>query len=460
MEKLRTLIPANFNWALFILIAFALRLSWIELSWYCYTALLISIYQFMLLIRSVDFIMPLRYLIGMFMCLQFLMGPTFAYAGLDYYQISTSRMQVDESVYFSYVIPAMICSLIGLHWGAGKFEGEIINRKAIENYLEEKPMLPYYALAIGFLASFASQFFSALFGNVFYLLTQLRYIGLFLIILSKRQVNYYVLALVFGSVIASSLAQGMFHDLLTWILFTSAVFLKKYKFSNVQKFFGIVGFIALALIIQQMKSSFRTAIATEGGGLETFTNVFESKQEEGSFFNYEKIAASNLRINQGYIITYILKRVPQEVEFSRGEALYKVLEAAFLPRIIAPNKLQAGEKKMFHTYTGIMLSDSTSMGLSSLGDAYANFGVVGGCIFLFLLALFYNKIIVKIGRISKYYPILVLFTPMFFIYTIRPDCELQTSLGHLIKSLFLIGFILLVWKSEFFYFEKKIQPAL
>ena len=36
-----------------------------------------------------------------------------------------------------------------------------------------------------------------------------------------------------------------------------------------------------------------------------------------------------------------------------------------------------------------------------------------------------------------------------FYYPIRPDCELQTILGHLFKSTIIIFFILSVWKHNF-----------
>jgi hypothetical protein len=51
-------------------------------------------------------------------------------------------------------------------------------------------------------------------------------------------------------------------------------------------------------------------------------------------------------------------------------------------------------------------------------------------------------------KFSKAFPFLLLFTPLVFYYPMRPDCELQTSLGHLVKSCFLIYMMLLFWKKD------------
>jgi len=116
---------------------------------------------------------------------------------------------------------------------------------------------------------------------------------------------------------------------------------------------------------------------------------------------------------------------------------------------MAPNKLNAGDRSIFMKYSGLKIRAGTSMGLSSLGDAYINFGITGGCIFMFLLGLFYNAILLVFYKKSQTYPILILFSSIVFYYPIRPDCELQTILGHVIKSCFLIYLMIQFFKNSF-----------
>ena len=141
--------------------------------------------------------------------------------------------------------------------------------------------------------------------------------------------------------------------------------------------------------------------------------------------------------------------VPSQVPFSNGEEMYQIFEAGVLPRFMAPNKLKAGDRSIFMKYSGLRIRSGTSMGLSSLGDAYINYGLTGGCIFMFLLGVFYNAILLVFYKNSQYFPVLILFTSIVFYYPIRPDCELQTILGHVLKSCFLIYLMIQFFKNTF-----------
>lgn len=386
------------------------------------------------------------------MCLQFFIGPTLAYNGLDEYQYFLYKMQVSEMEYFTYAIPAVFAFIIGLHLFAGELEGEKVNEKRIGIFVENNPRLPYAFVIIGFFISLLSGFFSSEFAFVFYLLGSFKFIGLFMLILGTKRLKLVPMVLVIGSIVSSSFSEGMFHDLLTWIIFIGSVFAIKYKITFETKLIGAGAFIFFVLTIQLLKASFREAIGKEGGGVETFANVYEEANEnkEHGLFSFEKIAASNIRINQGFIITNIMITVPDKEPFSEGKEMYRILEAAIMPRILAPNKLRAGDRDIFFKYSGIRLAEGTSMGLSSIGDAYINWGIFGGATFMFFLGMLYSYILVLFQKFSLDYPVLILFTTLVFYYPIRPDCELQTILGHLFKSIFLITTMIVFWKFTFF----------
>jgi hypothetical protein len=243
----------------------------------------------------------------------------------------------------------------------------------------------------------------------------------------------------------------MFHDLLTWLVFTIAIFGIKYKFDFKIKLIGLVAFVLLAILIQVLKGSYRAEIGKgdEEGGVSTFSKIYEEQnREDRGIFNFRNIASSNTRINQGFIITNIMQTVPDVEPFANGSEMYKILEAAILPRILAPDKLRAGDREIFRKYSGIGIQAGTSMALSSIGDAYVNWGIFGGVIFMFVLGFVFSEVLNYFHKYSMDYPILILFVPLVFYYPIRPDCELQTSLGHLIKSCVLIYFMVLFWKKD------------
>jgi len=435
---MKTLFRNNFPWFFYIIVILAIRLVFFGISWYSYLAVILSIYQFILLFDSIGKIIPVRDLLGSFMCIQFFIGPVFAYNGLDNYQYFMYVMKVSEAAYFSYSIPAVILFILGVNTSAGNFKGEVVNERKIAVFVNSHPFFPYIFIIGGFLASVVSGFFGAELAFVFYLLGSLKFIGLFFLILGDRKIKPIVIAIVIGSIVSSSLVSGMFHDLLTWLIFSASVFGIRYKFSTVMKLTGLATFIILVVVIQQLKSSYRSAITHQAGDISTFAKIASQTNEQRGFFSFESLAESNVRINQGFIITNIMITVPDIVPYENGAEMLKLLEAGIMPRILAPNKLKAGDRALFTKYSGIPLTVGTSMGLSSLGDAYINFGTFGGCIFMYFLGLLYSLILLAFHYYGKYYPALLLFTALVFYYPIRPDCELQTIFGHVFKSSFVV----------------------
>lgn len=455
-----TLFNVKFNWGVYLLSLIFIKILWPDISWWSLGALAIIIHQFLLLFFSIGAVIPIRYIAGTFMCLQMLLGPTFAYNGLDKYQFGDYVMRISEGEYFSYAIPAVLMFILGLHVTAGKLKGEIINEVEIKKFIDNSGQLPYIFIGIGFLAGFISGRFGSELAFLFVLLAGFKYIGLFMLLLGSKQLKLWVMVLVFGSIIASSLSGAMFHDLLTWLIMFGAVLAIKFKPSVTLKAIATTGFILLAVIIQQLKGEYRRTLRSESGNFNTFENVYQDNSN--SLFDFKSLASSNVRINQGFIVTNIMITVPYYVPFENGKELMKILEAAFLPRIIAPNKLNAGDRTIFTKYSRIPLMPGTSMALGAMGDGYINFGIMGGCIFMFFLGFLFSEVLNRFYKYSKYYPFLLLFTPLVFYYPIRADCELQTSLGHLVKSCFLIYIMLLLWKKDLSKVQNKNEklPAL
>ena len=459
-----SLFYSKMNWYLYFILVIFIRVIWSDMSWLSYFALCVTLHQFMLLFYSVGYVIPIRYLLGSFMCLQMLLGPTLAYNGLDAYQTNeVYQMKIPETEYFLYVLPAVIFFIVGLHITAGKLKGEVLNEKEITRFVDGSGHLPLIFVGAGFLASYISGYFSSELAFVFYLISSFKFIGAFMILFASRKLKTWLLILVFGSIIVSSLKGGLFHDLLTWLIMLGAVFAIRFKPGMPIKAAAAAGFILLAVVIQQVKGDYRKAAwgGQDGGaGFQAFQNSIDKNEENNTLFGTASLAQSNVRINQGFIITNIMYNVPENVPFEDGRELMQILESAFLPRILAPHKLNAGDRTIFTKYSRIPLMPGTSMALSSVGDAYINFGTWGGCIFMFFMGLVFSEVLNGFYRNSKYYPFLLLFTTLVFYYPIRPDCELQTSFGHLVKSCFVIYLLVLFWKKDLSkILEKKVKPA-
>jgi hypothetical protein len=158
------------------------------------------------------------------------------------------------------------------------------------------------------------------------------------------------------------------------------------------------------------------------------------------------------RLNQGWIIARIMEHMPDKLQFVRGETVQTALMAALLPRILAPNKAQAGGRANFERFTGTPLPETTSMDISLAGEGYANFGVMGGCAFIFLVSLFYNLLIIKIISISKNHPSLILWIPFLFFQVMKAETDFATVFNYITKA------VLVCWLV--FYTQKVIMGLL
>lgn len=454
---MRSIPLPKFNWGVYFIIAFVIRMLFLDMSWYSLIAVMIMIHQFLSFFSVVGHSIPIRNIFGVFICLQFLLGPAFAYNGLDQYQYFMYRMRIPEEEYFSYAIPALLAFLGGLNINTGRNEGEIIDEKRISEFVDNNSMLSYYLIGIGFASSIIAGFFSSDLAFVFYLLGGLKFVGVFMMIFSSKQLKISAILLVLSSIVISSLGQGMFHDLLTWLIMLACVYAIKIKPSLNLKIIALGIFVFIAIIIQLTKGDYRAKLASGAtGDLDTFEETYRSSNKNKSIFSFEKLAENNTRINQGFILTNVMYRIPRIMPYSEGVEMKQVVQSAVLPRLLYKDKLKAGDRKFFTKYSGINLTSSTSMGLGSLSDGYLNYGVFGGCVFMFCLGFLFSLGLIKLHQYSKNYPVLLLFAPLVYYYPIRPDCELQTSLGHFIKSLFLIWVIFTIFKKTFY---KKYETA-
>ena len=117
---MKTLFPARVNWTIFLGASIVIRVAFLSLSWTSYFAIILSLHQFFLLFTAIGFVIPTRYLFGTFMCLQFFVGPTLAYNGLDQYQYKLYKMQIPEAdEWRRHLRPMVLLALIPLTLIAG-----------------------------------------------------------------------------------------------------------------------------------------------------------------------------------------------------------------------------------------------------------------------------------------------------------------------------------------------------
>ncbi len=399
----------------------------------------------------------IRDLIVILSILQWIIGPYLAYR---FYisKIKTYDMVTPENIYMSFVVPATALFSFGLFipLKLKTFKTAQTLSQITEIVLRYKNIdLFFIVLGLFFNIIWNSmpdnlKFISFLIGN-------LHFVGLLFLLQNKERKHrniYIVLTFLFTFI--SSLNSGMFHDLILWLgfMFMFIAFIKKFSF--IKKLTIILSILTLIIILQTVKAQFRdiiwknnnTASSSEQKRVEIFYNLV-SENVGGNFFMSQK-NINNLvsRLNQGWIISRIMYYVPAFEPFANGETIYAGLTSSLIPRFIYENKEKAGGTENFERFTGHELQPGTSMNLSILGEAYANFGY-NAIFFMFIFGLFLNYSYAVIKKKIIIRPTLLFFIPIIYLQVVKAETDFVTVLNHLVKASIFV--VLIYWGLKTFF---------
>ena len=351
----------------------------------------LSVFYILFFIDSLNKEIALRQFILLVYSLNFLLAPFIINTYKDEVNLSFDFSLGSESSYFYIAISSIIFLHIGLFTIKTKIFNPNYNLVKIDMFINER-ILRYFVY-IGIFSDLITFNSSNWVSYVLHLIGLLRYIGVFgLFIINKKKSIPFIL-IIFAYSIYDTIRGGMFGNTIQWMAFFSLIIFVEAKLSSFINFFIIlIGFV-LIILVQQIKTDYRQKVWTESK--ESSISIFnESINESQNDFSYTKQGLiTNLeRLNQGWILNKVVNRMDARKNFQNFDLLILYLESAFLPRFLAPNKLNAGDKEIFSKYTGHTLHGNTSMGLGVVADGYISFGMYGSILFSFFLGLFMGVI--------------------------------------------------------------------
>jgi hypothetical protein len=383
---------------------------------------------------------------GLFLyCINYLIAPSLTY------QLEESQvlypMKIESSLYFALAVPGFLCLMLGMfliptHLFRISLEELKQSIQKNEAYLS-KVFWVCIALNLG------QDLFPGELGFLVYLFSSMRFVAAFaLITLHSR--HWPKVALVLAFELGKGLLQGMYHDAIMWLIFFVLYYLFALKPGFRIKSIGFVSLAAIVLFVQAVKFAYRSEIASgEVASMDLVQQVASENSDSDVLLGDENLLSTLNRGNQAWIFASTVDRMDQGQDFQGMANVNLYLEAALLPRILAPNKLRSGNKEIFNRFSGHSINENTSMGLGIFADgyiAYGDWGVYGFCLALGLLFSMTFKIVERWTKSSAFYLLMIL--PLLN-YAVRPDCELQTTINHLSKGLMLFGFIFYTTRFRF-----------
>jgi hypothetical protein len=355
-------------------------------------------------------------------------------------------MKIPASDYFTLAIPGFLCFYLGTHF----FKTRIFTPRMdkLKRDARNNEALLVNFVVIGVLLRLGSAIFPSEIAFVIYLFSAIRFVGAFaLFSLNSQKYWKWVVALLLMELYYGAIA-AMYHDAVMWVLFFALYFVYTIKPNLTLRLVGLSACVVFILFIQGLKRAYRSKTAETGTSnlglvLQTSSEVSDEIGTE------DNILGSLNRGNQAWIFASVKDRMDRVGDFQGLDILRIYAEAALLPRILAPDKLTAGDKKIFNTFAGHQINQNTSMGLGVFADGYIAYGYWGVIFFSFGLGLLFSitfLIVESWAKSSEFYVLMML--PLLN-YAIRPDCELQTTINHLVKGILILGILVTFTKYSF-----------
>jgi len=251
--------------------------------------------------------------------------------------------------------------------------------------------------------------------------------------------------------LGNALQTGMFTVVTYMSITLISFFFIGNKASFMKKILLFVTGIFLLLLLQSVKGAFRTATwkgGYEGSRAVLFQELVSRQLGKDDLFSKKAFFSIYIRANQGFNVSLVMDRIPNRQPFDNGTYLFESIASAFVPRLLWPDKPEAGGAFNMEHYAGVKIRGwATNIG--PIGEAYGNFAVTGGIIFMFLLGAFVRFSYRKVLQISTRIPLLILWIPVLFYQTVfSMENDTLQVLNSLIKS------------AVFIYIFYKIYPVL
>ena len=97
-----------------------------------------------------------------------------------------------------------------------------------------------------------------------------------------------------------------------------------------------------------------------------------------------------IRFNEGWHISLVINYMDTTNHYLHGKSIVDSVVGILIPRILMPEKRQAGGRDNIERMTFYKLNSQTSMNVSYVGEGYGNFGKIGCFLFTFIIGVMLN----------------------------------------------------------------------
>ena len=364
------------------------------------------------------------------------------------------QIKLNAEKYYTLMIPGFLF----FYWGMNSIKTNVFKTDfdlvKIYALLNEKILKQLFWLGIAL--KLIQSFVPGEIGFFIYVLSMVRFVGAFALYAVNARKYFHWLVFVLLLEVLQAFVVGMYHDMTMWLsfFFIFYIYIKKpslkWKIS-----FALISIISI-LFIQSIKQFYRAATwsGDREASLSTAIDVAENNSSIEILTGEANLLSTLTRSNQAWIFASTVDHMNRYQNFQGLNNVKLYMESALLPRFLAPNKIQSGDKEIFNKFSGHVLNEGTSMGLGIFADGYIAYGAWGVAIFGFALGLLFSITFKVVENWTQISPFFMLFLFPILNYAVRPDCETQTTINHLVKSMFIYWLLVVAYRR---YFSQKLM---
>ena len=370
-------------------------------------------------------------------------------------------MRVPETAYFGYMIPSNILLIAGVNALIIKIKDSYYQQlfAQMKIYASGKASIGFTLAIIGFISSFFTNAAGSL-SFIIYLFSMLKYVGPLYIYFSNHRFKNIFFIISVALFFLQALGQGMFGEFLMYTTLTFILLSLKFKLKFLTKLVFALTFLFLTMVIQLTKPVYREITwksrTVEGlssgsnSNFEIFSTLFMNRLSSPSkLFDEGAIFKIQQRLNQGLLVSRTMDYVPRVEPYADGQTLARTLGGIFIPRILWEDKPEAGGYENLSRFMGIKQKLNYSMNIGPFGEAYGNFGVVGGISFMFIYGLVLSWFLRLLLLRSLRTPSLMIWAPLLFSYTITVETDIFGTINFIFKTgIFILS---IFWISKHFF---------
>ena len=379
-------------------------------------------------------------------CLQWIMAPWLS----EFFPPSFSLFQrvVPMEEYMSYVVPATTAFWLGLHLPVRRDLKRPLALPETGGLSPPVRRVLDVIILVGLIMDMLSGWIPRGWSFIVYLLASFRFFAVLCWVLTGTPGWKLRLSIVFIIMFLQATAVGLFYHIIHWGGYFALVYSFRQRWRWRLAVTLSAGVVCLGLL-QMVKQEYRTFLEEEGevGAVARFQELgmlikkkITTSDESDSGATFGDVL---VRFNQGWIIARIMDQVPRVVPFARGETLRDAAIYILVPRALFSGKREGASKNLFTQYTGLSLRSWTSMGLSVIGELYANFGVWGGVAATFVYGWIVGFFFSRFLRLSSKNIFWWAMASLVLLPAVEPGWNIEDISNHVFKAGIVV--FVLVW---------------